>query len=114
MIRLTRLGFSADEADLSRAVDAVFPDQAAYQKETAPASDPLRDELRAMAEMLKSLDDRIRLLEARLGPSPRQPSLTTSFERRMADSERRLDRIEQQSGQLRQMEQRLRRLEIQN
>ena len=98
------LGAAAQEPD---AVDALFPDVAAPARPApTPASAATPD------DSLRQLEKRLDALEARLGPATRPPSLANSVERRLADLDARLQKLEQQLTRLQQYDQRIRRLEM--
>ena len=100
------LGAAAQESD---AMDALFPDVAApapARPAPAPASAATPD------DSLRQLEKRLDALEARLGPATRPPSLANSVERRLADLDARLQKLEQQLTRLQQYDQRIRRLEM--
>lgn len=94
------------------AVDALFPEE----KNAEPASqiDDLDEEFSSMEKSLGSVEARLKQVEERLGPMKRQPTLSTSFERRLEDVERRLTKIERQLARLQNIEKRVRKLERQS
>ena len=64
-------------------------------------------------EAVSKLNDRLTVVESRLGTTLRQPTLTTSMERRISNLEQRLNRQELQQTRIRQLEQQLKELEKQ-
>ena len=64
-------------------------------------------------EIISKLNERLSIVESRLGTTLRQPTLTTSMERRISNLEQRLNRQDLQQNRLRQLEQQVKELEKQ-
>ena len=87
-------------------VNALFPEETVSPTQEEPSGKVLA----GLEKLLGQCELRLRVVEERLGPPLRRPTLSASFERRVEDIEKRLARMERVLDGL---EQRVRRLETQ-
>lgn len=111
LVALPVLAASAELATPPGVIDVLYPASTASAAETEshPNDSSVGDQ--QAGKDLGEIEKRLDLLEARLGKSPRPPSLANSVERRLADLESRIQKLEQQQKQMQKWEQRIRRLE---
>jgi len=102
-------GVAAQDAT---AVETLFPASPPSPPEQAPRGTKASSALDWEKEATL-FEKRLDAIEARLGTSPRPPSVAYNLERRLADLEARLQKMEQQMARMQQWEQRIRRLEMQ-